>query len=520
VLAIILVLWVLIFVIRHLFFYPDRLRTLFKNLTFTIRSKVNLTILVTVFLSLFVVGLVTLSFLSNRYKETQRKNLQSLLLFYSQYIAYTTEENHIDIESLRSDKFSTYSEFSYKMSRLAEELGAEVNIYNLSGRLIGTSQIDVYQKGLLSRYMDRNSLLYLTHNKVNEYIKEERLGQLNYQSLYAPIRNKYDKVIAYLNIPYYASGVELNNEISNVLVTLVNVYALIFFLSGICAIFISNSIVRSFKLLIDQFRNIRLHHNEYIQWPYRDEIALLVNEYNSMMHKVEMMATRLARTEREAAWRDIARQVAHEIKNPLTPMKLNIQYLQQAIESNRPDVESLALKVSNVLMDQIENLNLIASEFSSFAKMPEAAPETLNVHDALQTLIHLFQKNNRIEIALLSHNEKLSVYMDKSYFIRVFTNLFQNAIQSIEIGKGGKVAISYEQIEHNIVIVVQDNGSGIPKELQEKLFQPYFTTKSSGTGLGLPMTKSLIENSDGSITYETEEGKGTRFIVTLPVGEH
>jgi signal transduction histidine kinase len=519
VLATILVLSGLIFVLRNLVFYPGRLRLVYKNLTLTIRSKVNLTILITVFLSLFVVGFITLSFLSTRYKEAQKKNMQSQLMFYSQFIAHTAEEGSLDIVSMKSTKQSIFSDFSYKMNRLAEEQGAEVNIYNLTGRLVATSQIDFYQKGLLSRYMDRKALLSLGNQTQNEFVKDERLGQLKYKSLYAPIRNKYDRVIGYLNIPYYASGLELNNEISSVLVTLVNVYALIFFLSGICAIIISNSIIRSFKLLIDQFRNIRLHHNEYIQWPHRDEIALLVNEYNSMMKKVEMMATRLARTEREAAWRDIARQVAHEIKNPLTPMKLNIQYLQQAIASNRPDIEKLALKVAGVLIEQIENLNIIASEFSNFAKMPEAAPEDLNIHEALLTLVHLFQKNNEVAIDLLPSNESLLVYMDKGYLIRVFTNLIQNAIQSIETNKRGKVIISYEQIEHNVVINIEDNGGGIPVELREKLFQPYFTTKSSGTGLGLPMTKSLIESSGGFIVFETEEGKGTKFIVTLPIGE-
>jgi len=510
-----------VFLIRYVIFYPGRIRSAYKNFSFTIRSKVNITILVTVFLSLFIVGFITLSFLRNRYDDVQKKNLQGLLNSYSYYIRHYIDDYGIDLTKMKKTVLTpTYSDFSYAMNLLAQEQGADVNIYNVNGRLVASSQLDLYKKGLLSRYMDRSVLQSLGQSNSNEILRAESIGELHYESIYTPLRDKYNKVVGYINVPYYASGKDFQNEISNVIVTLINVYALVFFLSGLCAIFISNSIIRSFRLLIDQFRNIRLRHNEYIQWPYRDEIALLVNEYNSMMRKVETMATRLARTEREAAWRDIARQVAHEIKNPLTPMKLNIQYLQQAIIANRPDIDKLASKVAGVLIEQIENLNIIASEFSNFAKMPDAVPENINLYEALHTLIELFQKNNNnVKVALASTDRSLLVYIDKSYLIRIFTNLLQNAIQSIEDDKQGYIKVSYEQNEGNIVIVVEDNGSGIPKELQGKLFQPYFTTKSSGTGLGLPMTKNLIENSDGAIWFRTKENEGTQFFVRLPKGE-
>ncbi|WP_216629355.1 sensor histidine kinase [Taibaiella lutea] len=521
VLALLLLVSGSVFLIRYFIFYPGRIRSIYRNFTFTIRSKINITILVTVFLSLFIVGFITLSFLSNRYDDAQKKNLQGLLNSYSYYIRHYIEDNAVNLSKMKKPVLApTYSDFSYSMNQLAQEQGADVNIYNINGRLIASSQLDLYKKGLLSRYMDRSVLLSMEQHNSNELLRTENIGKLHYQSIYAPLRDKNNQVVAYINIPYYASGKDFENEISNVIITLINVYTLVFFLSGLCAIFISNSIVRSFRLLIDQFRNIRLRHNEYIQWPYRDEIALLVNEYNSMMRKVETMATRLARTEREAAWRDIARQVAHEIKNPLTPMKLNIQYLQQAISANRPDIDKLAAKVAGVLIEQIENLNIIASEFSNFAKMPDAFAENISLHEALQTLVDLFQKNNdNIRLELTSTDKSLMVYIDKSYFIRIFTNLLQNAIQSIDEDKQGYIKVSYEQNDGNIVIIIEDNGGGIPKELQDKLFQPYFTTKSSGTGLGLPMTKNLIENSDGAIWFITKEDEGSQFFVRLPKGE-
>ncbi len=520
VLAVLLVLTGVTIGLRQVLFYPRKTRTYLRNINFTIRSKINITILLTVFISLLTVGIITLSFLNSKYKQNQRKSLHNLLLYYTQNINHFFEENKLDPGTLDDNNaLFRHSELSYKLSTLSDEQGTDINLYDKNGQLFATSQWELMKNHLLSTHMQRDVLTVLRRGDPSELLKEEKMGSLTYQSIYTPLRNKDDEIIAYVNLPYYASGEELNDEISNVLVALINVYTLIFFLSGISAVFISSGIIRSFRLLIDQFRNIRLRHNEYIEWPYKDEIGVLVKEYNVMMRKVETMASKLAHTEREAAWREIARQVAHEIKNPLTPMKLNIQYLQQAIKSGRQDIDTLALKVSVTLIEQIEHLSLIASEFSNFAKMPEANPEIMNLRQSLQSLIALFQKDNKVSVELIDGNPDLFISMDKSYFIRIFTNLIQNAIQAIDEDKDGLVQVRYQKKEDNVLIEIKDNGSGIPEELQEKLFVPYFTTKSSGTGLGLPMTKNMIEYFNGSIWFETTLNEGSTFYVQLPLAE-
>jgi nitrogen fixation/metabolism regulation signal transduction histidine kinase len=270
-------------------------------------------------------------------------------------------------------------------------------------------------------------------------------------------------------------------------------------------------------LLIKQFRVIRLKHNVLINWPYHDELGLLVREYNEMIIKVEDMAAKLASNEREAAWRELALQVAHEIKNPLTPMKLNIQYLQSAIKSGRPDVPELTAKLTNGLIDQIENLNVIASEFAHFAKMPEAQPEVLGVHDMLLSIVALFHKEKGVSINLLTPAQPLQIIMDKGYFMRIFTNLIKNAIQAIPLERPGRIDISYKRMDKKVIILVKDNGTGIPPELRDKMFVPYFTTKSSGTGIGLSMSKNIVEHSNGKIWFETETGAGTTFFVQFPL---
>ncbi len=520
VLAILLLMSAAAFLLRYVLFHPLTVRLFFRMANPTIRSKVNLTILLTVFASLFVVGSITVSVLNIRYNENQRKNLRNLVYFFSQNIKEFTKDDAFYLDTVSGAAYSGYADLNYRLNNLAQEQDAEVNIYNSHGRLAATSQTGLLKEGILSHYMSPAVLAVMESGLQSEMIVKEKIGKLKYQSIYTTLRDKDGKIIAYINLPYYASYTAFQDEISNVLVTLINVYTLVFFLSGISAVLISSSIIRSFRLLIAQFRNIQLTRNEAIKWPYKDEISLLVKEYNAMMQKVEDMAKKLARTEREEAWREIAKQVAHEIKNPLTPMKLSIQYLQNAVRSDRDDVKDLTMRVSETLIEQIENLNLIATEFSNFAKMPEAFPEEINLSDALRSIVALFENNNQKGIIRLDDSlPSACIYIDKSYFIRIFNNIISNAIQAVPPDREPLIEIKYEQVERNVVISVKDNGKGISGQMKENLFVPYFTTKTSGTGLGLYMTKKMVEHANGSIGFETESGLGTIFYISFPLAE-
>jgi len=272
-------------------------------------------------------------------------------------------------------------------------------------------------------------------------------------------------------------------------------------------------------MIMGQFSTINLQRNERIQWPYNDEIGLLVAEYNKMVNKVEENAALLAQSERETAWREMARQVAHEIKNPLTPMKLNIQYLQQAMRRDVPNIKELTDKAADSIIEQIDNLSYIASEFSNFAKMPEARPEKLELGALLNKAVELYQNDQHIKFTIIESSEPLYVYSDRSQLLRVFTNLLENAKQSIPAGNQGNVLVTVKTENNSVTISIADNGTGISDEVVKKLFQPYFTTKSSGTGLGLAMTKKIIEFWKGEIWFETKEGVGTTFYIKMPLVE-
>jgi nitrogen fixation/metabolism regulation signal transduction histidine kinase len=254
-----------------------------------------------------------------------------------------------------------------------------------------------------------------------------------------------------------------------------------------------------------------------LEWPYDDEIGLLIREYNRMVKKVEENAILLAQSERERAWREMARQVAHEIKNPLTPMKLNIQYLQQALKSNHPNTKELTVNVSESLIEQIDNLSHIATAFSDFAKMPEADPEEIKLNELLHKAVELYLNNTRTKVEFPGAEINLIVYADRSQLLRVFTNLLQNAIEAIPEDREGRVTVILKKEEETALITVTDNGKGISEDTIESIFNPYFTTKGSGTGLGLAMTKKIIEFWKGKIWFETQEGEGTVFYIQLPL---
>jgi nitrogen fixation/metabolism regulation signal transduction histidine kinase len=350
-----------------------------------------------------------------------------------------------------------------------------------------------------------------------EWVLNENIGNFSYLSIYAPVREAGSgDVYAYLSIPSFSSQQELNQEISNFIVTVINLNAFIFLIAGLIALFITNRITRSFSLISDKMKQVNLGRlNEEIPWNRNDEIGELVKEYNKMVNKLEESAAALAKTEREGAWREMARQVAHEIKNPLTPMKLSIQYLQKAIDSNQPNVKELSNSVAHTLVEQIDHLSKIAADFSQFANIGNINAEKFDLHEVIGSLRELYQPDLTVDFTWEPVRQQVCVEADKTQMNRLFTNLFTKAI---EASNGYCLREVREELFNNHVRVsIKDNGEGIAPEMQSRIFIPNFTTKSSGTGLGLAMCKGIIEQAKGRIWFETEEGVGTTFHVELPL---
>ncbi|RZK46616.1 MAG: GHKL domain-containing protein, partial [Pedobacter sp.] len=508
---------ILAMLLRITLSYTLRKDSSYRIIQLTLRKRIHFAMLSLVLLSFLIIGGVTIWFFIDQYDTSNRTKLQTVMQTAERSVQQFIKDKKMPADPSAFNTLTDSVSFKYLVTNLSSNHGIDVNIYNSLGSLKLTSQDDIYSKFILDRIMMPDAYYHLSRRGSASLIQEEAIGRLKYLSSYIPVRVGNGQTVGYINIPFFASQKELNFQISNILVALINLYAFIFLLSSILTVFITNWLTRTLHLIISKFENFNLQRNELLEWPYDDEIGLLIREYNKMVGKVEEHAALLAQSEREGAWREMARQVAHEIKNPLTPMKLNIQYLQQALKNNHPNARQLTEHVAASMIEQIDNLSHIATAFSDFARMPEAVPETVELNELLLKAVELYLNNSNVTVRFEPKSHPVNVFIDRNQLVRVSTNLIQNAIQAIPENRQGSVMVTLSTSGANAIIAVTDNGSGITAETAAKIFSPYFTTKGSGTGLGLAMTKKIIESWSGRIWFETRLDEGTTFFMELPL---
>ena len=398
----------------------------------------------------------------------------------------------------------------------------DINLFNANGQLIATSSPDIFDMGLAGRQIDPGAYIKLVKEKRASIIEQEDIGGLHYLSAYEIFTDSENNIIALLNLRYFTHQGALTEEISSVIMALLNTYMVITLLTVLISVMMSNQITKPLMMLQDKFRNIKLGaKNEPVLYNSRDELGGLVKEYNRAIEELARSANRLARSERESAWREMAKQIAHEINNPLTPMKLSVQHLKRAYDNKSERFEQYMERISNSLVEQIDNLSAIATEFSIFAKMPAANNERIDLLDQINAVVPLFAIDDNKHAFHINFNglEHAMIFADKEHISRVFINLFKNALQAIPKNRQAEIHIDVLQINHIIWVRVKDNGMGIPEEMREKMFRPNFTTKSGGMGVGLSIVRNIIESAGGTINFKTATGEGTKFIMSLPLSE-
>jgi signal transduction histidine kinase len=491
-----------------------------QTLQLSIRSQIHSTILMVSLLSFVVIGVATILFFINRYQRNNQDRLtRAMQIMVNQVQNYINQQH-----PFMGDTVFYEPVFSEGMERVIQEIsevhGMDVNLYDTMGGLRVTSNQDmnIYSSGVLSTKMNPLAYFRLYNLQQIQTVTNEQVGKLDYISIYSPIRNERGHAVAFLNIPSYSSQAELKQEISNFVVTVINLIAFIFLIAGGIALLITNRITQSFTIISQKMREVNLgKQNEVIEWKRDDEIGVLVREYNKMVTKLEESAEALAKSEREGAWRQMARQVAHEIKNPLTPMKLSIQYLQKAIANNSTDVKVLTTNVAKTLVEQIDHLSKIASDFSQFANIGNPKNEVFDLHEMLQSLAALYNAGGNVDFKWNPVEQRVLLFADRTQLNRLFTNLLQNAVEACA-NRDQRVIRMNEQLNGEYITVsVTDNGEGIPEQTQSRIFTPNFTTKTSGTGLGLAMSKGIVEQARGEIWFVTKEGAGTTFYVKIPL---
>jgi len=493
----------------------SNLRSLFQ---LNIRSQVHGTIILVSIFSFIVIGVTTILFFIDRYHSNNREKLSRTIHVMENELRGAIDTIPMNDYRVLNFENLPHNKLEEVINRVSNIHAADINLYDLNGNLRVSSVPLPYNKGIVSEKMDPVAFYHLSKLKDVQFFQEQKIGSLKYLSNYLPVRDESGREYAYLNIPYFESQNKLQDEISNFLVTIINLNAFIFLVAGIIALFITNRITSSFSLISDKMKKINLETgNEEITWNRKDEIGELVEEYNKMVKKLDVSAQMLARSEREGAWREMARQVAHEIKNPLTPMKLNLQYLQMAIDKNSADVKNISLYVANILLEQIEHLSHIAGDFAQFAKIGNTKKQVFDINQVLQNSITLYSTNDEVNVEYDLYPDEILIEADKTQINRLFTNLLQNAVQSVPDYRHIMIDIKSELLDDKVLISVKDNGNGIEAEKINKIFTPNFTTKTSGTGLGLAMCKGIVETLNGKIWFETKEGEWTCFFVELPV---
>jgi len=488
-----------------------------------IRSQIQGIIIFISVLSFIIIGVVTISFFIERYNRNNQEELTRIagvLVGEIERNLPLTVNNEVDTTEQLPDIDYERVEMQNLVERLANMNGVDINIYNLSGDIDFTSAPDVFSKNVLSLKMHPKAYYHLNRQQQVQYLQNENMSSLQFQSIYRAVRDTSGQTRSYFNIPFYTSEFELEEEISNFLVAIINLNAFVFLIAGTIAVVITNRITRSFSVIGDKMKAITLGRtNEEIEWKRNDEIGELIRQYNKMVKQLEQSAAALAKSEREGAWREMARQVAHEIKNPLTPMKLSIQYLQKAITNGQPNVKELTTNVASTLIEQIDHLSKIAADFGRFANIGNRNLEIFDLHNVLGSLKDLYSSNPKLQLRWNKIDDELIVEADRTHMNRLFTNLLTNAIDACSNQEVCQVEIREERRGNDLLVSVTDNGEGIAPDMQPKIFTPNFTTKSSGTGLGLAICKSIVEQAGGDIWFETEVGKGTTFYVLLPLAD-
>ena len=490
-----------------------------RHASLNFSTRIQLLLNVGVLLPLLVVSIATTGQVTASYRRDLRR-------FYER-------RGHLALESLlrRREQLSDTTARPALLAlvrNVATLTETDLNLYDARGQLLVSSQPLIFEAGLLGPLLNPQAISDLRERGLSRALLTERAGSLNFTALYLPVRaaeadNPAGAITGYVGIPFFDSQKELDNKLGDLLTTMLSIFTVMFMLFLGLALVATRQLTAPLKLLTQRLNRTTLTgENEVLDYRSSDdEIGLLVREYNTMLGKLEASKRALAAQEKEAAWREMARQVAHEIKNPLTPMKLSLQYLQKAIAERRPNAEELISRISQTLITQIDVLSDIATSFSTFTNLPTMRPVRLDVAQVLRQCTDLFRQSQGAEDGRLYLHlpaRQFVVFADESLLVRTFNNLLLNAVQAVPPGRAPRqdVALRAEGAGQ-VLITIRDNGAGIPEEVRDKVFKPNFTTKATGSGIGLAVAKRGIEGSGGRIWFETTVGEGTTFFIELPL---
>ena len=483
-----------------------------KKITFNFRNKIQTSIVAVLALGFSMIATGTLVFL---YWQSNSKH-ENLILDKIQSMSYDLVE---EFDTGILDNPEKYSEeIRRSLVRLANVYSVDINLYSTEGKFIASSRSEVFQQGLLSRLINPVVFRNIIDDQVYHLTIHEYIGTFEYLSAYMPLMNNSYNIKGILNIPYFTRQESFTREITTLVAAVINLYVLLFLITVVISVLLSRQITMPLQMMQNQFSQIQLgHNNAKLQYDQEDELKGLVNEYNRMVDELAKNVELMARSERESAWREMAQQVAHEIKNPLTPMKLSVQHVHKTWMTGDGRFNEMFPKVANRLIEQIDNLSDIATAFSHFASIPFVNAEAFKLKDVLAETVELFDVDGINVACEYNGCEGLMINADRKQIHRLFINILKNALQAIPEERKPHIEIEMKSNANTVTVRVSDNGTGISDEIMDKIFQPNFTTKTSGMGLGLAIVRNITETANGTIKVDTEKDKGTTFWISFPL---
>ncbi len=476
------------------------------------KNKIKFSMIGVLFLSLIIIGIGTVYYNIRQFENKQYENISEKIQSVLVDIEY-----RLGLERELTPEMRDY--ITGLLMQLSNIFYSDINLYDMQGNLYASSRPEIFELGLIGEQMNPEAYSEMLLKNNARFVHKESISNLSYLSAYVPLTNADNEILSYLNLPYFTRSSILTKEIYTLVVAVVNIYAILILITILIAIIISNTITKPLQLIQNKLRQLSIgKKNEQIDYESDDEIGNLIKEYNRMVEELENSADLLARSERESAWREMAKQIAHEIKNPLTPMKLSIQHLQRAWDDKVDNWDEVLKNTTRNLVEQIDHLSSIATAFSHFAKLPGTNKGKVNIVSTIKNISALFSNTDNMEIIVrLNGIGELNVSSDKMQLNRIFINLMKNAVQAVPRERKGIITIELVREKEMALVKITDNGEGIPPELRDKMFTPYFTSKSGGTGLGLAIVKNIVEQSGGTVGYTTEHRKGSCFWFRLPL---
>ncbi|MCG8309377.1 MAG: ATP-binding protein [Cytophagales bacterium] len=474
-------------------------------------TKIQLYLNFAFFAPLIIVSVTTVSIIIQTFKSS----LENQYLEFADNLSAEISTPLSAYRNLEIDK-EDLSEIVFQMAEIAD---LDVNVFH-NKVLVASSLFQIYQNEILSQNIEPRAYIKIFEELESTFVQEEQVGLLKYKNVYVGIRSyETGKVIGILSLPFFASQQDLERNIVEVLSNIINIFTFVFVIFMFVSFFVSRGLTFPLRLITQKIKRTTLSsYNEPLSWNSDDEIGMMVTEYNRMLLNLEESKKALAKSEKESAWREMARQVAHEIKNPLTPMKLTLQHMKRVIDDGGDNGQQEKKKVQiNNLLEQIETLSDIATSFSDFAKMPAPQMERLDLVKLLTKTIDLYNKKELGQIVTNIEAGRFKINGDKKWLGRAFSNLIINGFQAVNDPGIARIEVRLYALENSkIRLEFVDNGHGIPEQIQEKVFTPNFSTKFTGSGLGLAITKKGIEHAGGNIWFDSREGAGTTFYIEIP----